>query len=183
MAVSLSGDFKANLAQLPDVDGIESITLTFKDTGERCGFVRPASWRPCMCSRRGVYRRGFLNLLTGDLCADVIENKPGKSGSVKVYNYLLQQFPGLHKSIVELRTRATGRAGAPIPRSTKPRVLSPGSCPAGGEITRQAAYLGVAVYAEHVEDSHSNPGKHPNIDRLFNVINSGRTLCATVKNM
>merc|ERR1712216_867515 len=107
MAVSLSGDFKANLAQLPDVDGIESITLTFKDTGERC---------------------------------DVIENKPGKSGSVKVYNYLLQQFPG-------------------------------------GEITRQAAYLGVAVYAEHVEDSHTNPGKHPNIDRLFNVINSGRTLC------
>ena len=129
MAVSLSGDFKANLAQLPDVDGIESITLTFKDTGERCGSVRPASWRPCMCSRRGVYRRGFLNLLTGDLCADVIENKPGKSGSVKVYNYLLQQFPGLHKSIVELRTRATGRAGAPIPRSTKPRVLSPGPVP------------------------------------------------------
>ena len=57
MAVSLSGDFKANLAQLPDVDGIESITLTFKDTGERCGGVRPASWRSCMCSRRRVQER------------------------------------------------------------------------------------------------------------------------------
>jgi len=51
----------------------------------------------------------------------------------------------------------------------------------GGEITRQAAYLGVAIYAEHIDDSHPNPGKHPNIDRLFNVINSGRTLVATVK--
>ena len=57
MAVSLSSDFKANLAQLPDVDGIESITLTFKDTGERCGGVRPASWRSCMCSRRRVQER------------------------------------------------------------------------------------------------------------------------------
>jgi hypothetical protein len=26
--------------------------------------------------------------------ADVIENKPGKSGSVKVYQYLLQQYGG-----------------------------------------------------------------------------------------
>ena len=121
----------------------------------------------------------------------MIENKPGKSGSVKVYNYLLQQFPGLHNSRVahaflhtpSVRPESIGRAGAPIPHSTKPCALSPRSCHAGGEITRQAAYLGVAVYAEHVEDSHSNPGKHPNIDRLFNVINSGRTLCAAVKNM
>ena len=57
MAVSVGGEFKANLAQLPDVDGIESITLTFKDTGERCGGVRPASWRSCMCSRRRVQER------------------------------------------------------------------------------------------------------------------------------
>jgi len=80
---------------------------------------------------------------SGEPC-DVIENKPGKSGSVKVYNYLLAQFPG-------------------------------------GEINRQAAFLGVAIYAEHIEDSYANPGKHPNIDRLLNVIASGRSLCATIK--
>jgi len=28
------------------------------------------------------------------VCSDTLKNEPGKSGSVKVYNYLLQQFPG-----------------------------------------------------------------------------------------
>jgi len=40
MAVNISADFKANLAQLPDVDGIESIELKFKDNGEVCGHLR-----------------------------------------------------------------------------------------------------------------------------------------------
>lgn len=31
------GQFKANLAQLPDVDKIAAIELTFHDTGEPCG--------------------------------------------------------------------------------------------------------------------------------------------------
>jgi len=43
-AVTISADFKANLAQLPDVDKIEAIELTFKDTGEPCGCVHVCVW-------------------------------------------------------------------------------------------------------------------------------------------
>ncbi len=39
-------------------------------------------------------------------------------------------------------------------------------------ITPEAAELGLKIYAEHTEDARLNPGKHPNIDRLFSVINS-----------
>ena len=38
-----------------------------------------------------------------------------------------------------------------------------------GEINATAAEEGLAIYAEHTEDARANPGKHPNIDRLFNV--------------
>ncbi|HEX5539657.1 MAG TPA: DUF2322 family protein [Methylophilaceae bacterium] len=34
----------------------------------------------------------------------------------------------------------------------------------------------MALYAEHVEDAENHPGKHPNIDRLFDVIASGKPL-------
>lgn len=36
----------------------------------------------------------------------------------------------------------------------------------GGQITPDAAALGLRWYAEHTADAHANPGKHPNIDRL-----------------
>jgi hypothetical protein len=36
----------------------------------------------------------------------------------------------------------------------------------GGQITPEAAALGLQWYAEHTADAHANPGKHPNIDRL-----------------
>ena len=36
----------------------------------------------------------------------------------------------------------------------------------GGQITPDAAALGLQWYAEHTADAHENPGKHPNIDRL-----------------
>lgn len=39
-----------------------------------------------------------------------------------------------------------------------------------GEITTDAAVEGIELYAEHSEDAENNPGKHPNIDRLFNVL-------------
>lgn len=38
-----------------------------------------------------------------------------------------------------------------------------------GDINVDAAREGLALYAEHTEDARSNPGKHPNIDRLFQV--------------
>ena len=36
-----------------------------------------------------------------------------------------------------------------------------------GAITPEAAKKGLEIYAEHTEDARSNPGKHPNIDRLI----------------
>lgn len=43
-------------------------------------------------------------------------------------------------------------------------------------ITPEAAELGLKIYAEHTQDAHSNPGKHPNIDRLLNIKTSDQTL-------
>lgn len=45
-----------------------------------------------------------------------------------------------------------------------------------GDITPLAAQTGLDLYAEHTEDARSNPGKHPNIDRLFALIDSGARL-------
>ena len=36
-----------------------------------------------------------------------------------------------------------------------------------GEINQAAAAEGMEIYAEHTADAISNPGKHPNIDRLI----------------
>ncbi len=68
--------------------------------------------------------------------AAVIENKPGKAGSVAVYNALASRH--------------------------------------GGRIDVAAAEEGLVLYAEHTADARANPGKHPNIDRLFEVIASGQ---------
>ncbi|MCB6184130.1 DUF2322 family protein [Leeia sp. TBRC 13508] len=38
-----------------------------------------------------------------------------------------------------------------------------------GSITVEAAQKGIIQYAEHTEDAKVNPGKHPNIDRLFAI--------------
>lgn len=45
-----------------------------------------------------------------------------------------------------------------------------------GAITPEAAKKGLEMYAEHTEDSKLHPGKHPNIDRLFALVNENRTL-------
>jgi hypothetical protein len=42
-----------------------------------------------------------------------------------------------------------------------------------GAINAAAAKEGLALYAEHTEDAQNNPGKHPNIDRLFEVLGNG----------
>jgi hypothetical protein len=49
-----------------------------------------------------------------------------------------------------------------------------------GAITPAAAQEGLELYAEHTQDAHANPGKHPNIDRLLDVISRQQTLSATV---
>jgi hypothetical protein len=42
-----------------------------------------------------------------------------------------------------------------------------------GGITADAAREGLDLYAEHTEDARRNPGKHPNIDRLLQVLTQG----------
>jgi hypothetical protein len=48
-----------------------------------------------------------------------------------------------------------------------------------GVIDSSAAQEGLALYAEHTEDARANPGKHPNIDRLLDVIEHGSRLKVT----
>lgn len=44
------------------------------------------------------------------------------------------------------------------------------------ELTSIAAQQGLEWFAEHTQDAKENPGKHPNIDLLFNVIAQNQTL-------
>jgi hypothetical protein len=45
-----------------------------------------------------------------------------------------------------------------------------------GSISVQAAKYGLELYAEHTQDAENHPGKHPNIDRLFDIIDNGKPL-------
>lgn len=45
-----------------------------------------------------------------------------------------------------------------------------------GVINGDAAREGLAIYAEHTADAQNNPGKHPNIDRLLEIMASGKSL-------
>jgi hypothetical protein len=48
-----------------------------------------------------------------------------------------------------------------------------------GAITPAAAEIGLKIYAEHTQDASANPGKHPNIDRLFEIRTPSQTLQVT----
>ena len=45
-----------------------------------------------------------------------------------------------------------------------------------GELNTNAAIKGLGLYCEHVEDAKHTPGKHPNIDRLLDIIKTKKTL-------
>ncbi len=45
-----------------------------------------------------------------------------------------------------------------------------------GVINAEAAEEGLRLYAEHTADAEANPGKHPNIDRLFALRAEGSSL-------
>ncbi len=49
-----------------------------------------------------------------------------------------------------------------------------------GKINAKAAQEGLRLYAEHTEDAQTNPGKHPNIDRLLDIAESGEELTVEV---
>ncbi|MBM3350613.1 MAG: DUF2322 family protein [Betaproteobacteria bacterium] len=48
-----------------------------------------------------------------------------------------------------------------------------------GEISLDAAVEGLSLYAEHTADAENCPGKHPNVDRLLNILEDEQPL--TVK--
>lgn len=48
-----------------------------------------------------------------------------------------------------------------------------------GEISLDAAVEGLSLYAEHTFDAENSPGKHPNIDRLLDILENEEPL--TVK--
>ena len=49
-----------------------------------------------------------------------------------------------------------------------------------GAINEAAAREGLELFAEHTEDARQHPGSHPNIDRLFDVIASGKPLTVQI---
>lgn len=49
-----------------------------------------------------------------------------------------------------------------------------------GAITVEAAEEGLKLYGEHTESAENNPDKHPNIDRLFDIISSQSGLKANI---
>lgn len=42
-----------------------------------------------------------------------------------------------------------------------------------GGIGPKAANSGLLMYGSHADDARDNPGKHPNIDRLFEILDKG----------
>ena len=52
-----------------------------------------------------------------------------------------------------------------------------------GEISLDAAVEGLALYCEHTEDAENCPGKHPNVDRLINVLEDEKPLTVKVLNV
>ncbi len=49
-----------------------------------------------------------------------------------------------------------------------------------GEISLDAAVEGLSLYAEHTEDAENCPGKHPNVDRLLDVLENEDPLSVKV---
>ena len=47
-----------------------------------------------------------------------------------------------------------------------------------GALNVAAAQEGLQIYAEHTADAESHPGKHPNIDRLIELVRNGQSLTA-----
>jgi hypothetical protein len=50
-----------------------------------------------------------------------------------------------------------------------------------GAINAAAAEEGLGMYAEHTEDAQLNPGKHPNIDRLRDILSAGKAYSALIE--
>lgn len=82
-----------------------------------------------LASTEGLSRLDLLDE-TGRVVA-TIENRPGTTGSFRVYHHVAQSR---------------------------------------GVIDAEAAQAALALFAEHTADARQYPGKHPNIDRLFDIV-------------
>ncbi len=51
-----------------------------------------------------------------------------------------------------------------------------------GSINVAAAQEGLVMFAEHTEDARDHPGSHPNIDRLLDVLSTGKSLSTKLIN-
>lgn len=49
-----------------------------------------------------------------------------------------------------------------------------------GSISLDAAVEGLSLYAEHTDDAENCPGKHPNIDRLLDILENEAPLTVKV---
>lgn len=45
-----------------------------------------------------------------------------------------------------------------------------------GKLDAKAAAHGLEVFGEHTEDAQNRPGAHPNVDRLFAIVDGGEAL-------
>jgi hypothetical protein len=91
----------------------------------------------------------------------------------------LKALPSVaHLAALELST-AAGEAVASIenkPGQAGSLAVYAALAAQHGAINVAAAEEGLAIYAEHTADARANPGKHPNIDRLIDLVASGRAL-------
>lgn len=91
----------------------------------------------------------------------------------------LRQLPAVtHLSALQLKD-ATGQTIARIenkPGQAGSLAVYAALAAKHGSINAQAAQEALDIYAEHTEDARANPGKHPNIDRLFSVIQNNAPL-------
>jgi len=92
----------------------------------------------------------------------------------------LKQLPGIsHLAALQLIDPADGSVAAII--ENKPGQAGSLSIynhlgQIFGAINAEAAKKGIELYAEHVADARTNPGKHPNIDRLLKLAEDPSTL-------
>lgn len=89
----------------------------------------------------------------------------------------LKQLPPItHLAALQLLDAAGGVAATIENKPGKAGSLAVYAALAGkhGSINAAAAQEGLDLFAEHTLDARAHPGKHPNIDRLLEIIASGK---------
>jgi hypothetical protein len=88
----------------------------------------------------------------------------------------LKKLPGIsHLAAIELRDSEGNLAGIIENKAGSQGSLTVYNhlAQVWGAINADAAKQGLEVFAEHTPDARANPGKHPNIDRLVAIAESG----------